>query len=124
MAGAKPSDFAQFGTFALSELGSSAESVSLQSLIPFTADVRSETAALVETPRVYMPGYHAAIGGHDAPVTESNQGLASLSVLPGDHAVSLWFVGTALLRLSYWVAVCAWAAIALTAGIAAFRPRN
>jgi hypothetical protein len=124
MAGAKPSDFAQFGTFALSELASSTESVSVQSLVPFTADVRSETAALVETPRVYMPGYHAAIDGHDAPVTESHQGLASIPVQPGDHTVSLWSAGTALLRLSYWAAVCAWVGILLTAGIAAFRPRN
>lgn len=124
LAGAKPSDFASFGSFALSLLGSSTESVLVQSLVPFTADVRSETAALVETPRVYMPGYHATIDGHDAPVTESQKGLASISVQQGDHTVSLWFAGTTLLRLSYWAAVCAWVAIMLAAGIAAFRLRN
>ena len=120
----KPSDSAPFGSFALSELGSSTESVLVQSLVPFTADVRNETAASVETPRVYMPGYYAAIDGHNARVEVSQQGLVSIPVQPGDHTVSLWFVGTTLLRLSYWVAVFAWVAIMLAAGIAGFRPRN
>jgi hypothetical protein len=124
LVGAKPSDFASFGLFALFELGSSPEPVSVQSLVPFTADVRIETDTLVETPRVFMVGYRAAVDGHSAPVAESVQGLATISVLPGDHTVSLWFVGPALLRLSYWSAVCAWAAITLIAGIGAFRPKN
>jgi hypothetical protein len=117
-------DLANFGSFTLREVNAGRESVTIVSLLPFRANVRSEAPALLETPRVFMSGYLASVDGHNVEVLRSTEGLVSVSVEPGDHAVSLWFVGPLLLRFSYWAAICAWAAPLFIAILAARRPKN
>jgi hypothetical protein len=124
LVGATAKEFAAFGSFTLREIDPAAEPVRIDSLEPFAAEVRTESAALLETPRVFTPGYRATIDGHEAPVLSSDQGLASVPVPPGDHTVSLWFVGPALLRLSYWTSICTWSAILLLGALAAVQPRS
>jgi hypothetical protein len=117
-------DFADFGSFVLREVDLRREAVEIVSFLPFRADVRSETSALLETPRMFMPGYAASVDGHKAEVLRSTEGLVSVPVEPGTHSVSLWFVGPLLLRFSFWAATCAWAATLLVAALAIVRPKN
>jgi len=122
--GAETAEFEAFGSFNLREIDSHTEPIEVESHVPLTAAVRTEVGALVETPRVFMPGYRASVDGHDSAVVQSEQGLASIPVQPGNHTVSLWFTGPLLLRLSYWTAICAWTAILLLGALTAIRPRN
>ena len=88
-----------------------------ESLLPFSARVRAEAPVLLETPRMYMPGYEATVDGGRALVQRSEAGLASVAVPAGVHTATLSFVAPAALRYSYWAAMAGWAAIA---GLAAW----
>lgn len=122
--GANPTEYKAFGSYKLCEVDSGTEPTTVQSLTPFTAEVRTHSGVLLETPRVFMPGYHATVDGHAAVVVPSYEGLASIPVHPGDHTISLSFVAPALLRMSYCTAICAWAAILLLGIKSAVRTRN
>ena len=122
--GGNTADFADFGSFILREVDLRREAVEIVSFLPFRAEVRSETHALLETPRMFMPGYVASVDGHNVEVVRSTEGLVSVPVESGDHSVSLWFVGPLLLRISFWAAICAWAATLFVAVFSAARPRN
>jgi len=124
LSGAKTAEFEAFGSFNLREVDANSEPIEVETLVPFRADVRTEVAALLETPRVFMPGYRASVDGHDTEILKSDQGLASIPVPPGNHTVSLWFVGPFILRLSYWTAICAWSATLLFVTLTSIRSRS
>jgi hypothetical protein len=119
--GAKPEDFAQFGSFKLLEIDPGQEPVDVTSLVPFSATVRSEGPSLLETPRMFMPGYRASVDGHAEDVQRSEAGLAAIPVPPGTHSIVLWFKGTFLLRASYYSAIAAWSAMLVLTALASAR---
>ncbi len=114
----------EFGSFKLREIDPSQEPVEIVSLMPFQANTRAGAAAVLETPRVFMPGYVASVDGHKGDVLRSDEGLASVPVEPGVHTVSLGFPGPLILRFSYWTAILAWAVTLLFEGFSLLRPRN
>jgi hypothetical protein len=113
--GAKPTDFAQFGRYTLSRVDPATAPIALQSLVPYRATARSPTAARLETPRMAMPGYHATVGGNPIPVARSAEGLVTVAVPAGEHVVELTYRGPPLLRISYWLCLAAWGALAVVA---------
>jgi hypothetical protein len=119
--GAKPEDLGRFGSYRLMEIEPSREPVEVSSLVPFRARVRTGTEALLETPRMFMPGYRATVDGQSAEVTRSEGGLAAFKVPAGGHSVVLRFQGPAMLRISYWGALACWAAILALAALYSVR---
>jgi hypothetical protein len=115
--GAAPGDYAKFGSYRLFGIDPSRQPVVVETLLPFIAHVRTDVPAILETPRMFMPGYEATLDGQRAEVLRSDAGLASIAVPPGPHTAALSFEAPALLRISYWGALACWAAVlALAAG--------
>ncbi len=107
--GPKAAALSAFGSFEFRELTPGGEPIEVISLEPFTARVRTQTTALLETPRMYMPGYRATVDAHPVSPIRSPDFLAEIEVPPGEHLVTLAYRGTLLLRLSYWGALLGWA---------------
>ncbi len=113
--GAKPADYANFARFALRQRVPARQPAEILSLMPLRAAVRSPRPAYLETPRLFMPGYLATADGNPVPVARSPRGLAMIPVTPDVHRIVLRFIGTPLLRASYWLALTCWAALAIAA---------
>ncbi len=111
-AGTHASDFADFGSFSLRRLDPRVSPIQVTALMPFRATVRTGARATLETVRMFMPGYVATVDDRPAEVAPSSDGLASIPLAPGTHAVELRYVGPLLLRLSYWAALAAWLGLA------------
>ena len=111
--GAKPTDFAAFGRYTLCRVDPATSPIALQSIVPYRATVRNPTPAILETPRMAMPGYQATLDAKTVPVTRSAEGLVAVPLPPGEHVVELTYQGPPLLRFSYWLCLAAWGALAL-----------
>lgn len=126
--GVKPVDFAQFGSYELREIVSEEQPVEMMTLVPFLARVRSEAPAILESPRMYMPGYSASVDGHPVGVRHSDSGLVAIQVPTGYHTVALRFTGPLILQFSYWCAIAAWLGTVLLIALGTMRalgaPRN
>jgi len=126
--GEKPGDFAKFGSYRLFGIDPNRQPVVVETLLPFIAHIRTEVPAILETPRMFMPGYEATIDGQRAEVLRSDAGLAAIAVAPGLHTAALSFKAPLLLRISYWGAIGCWGAVLALAALASARaiasPRN
>ncbi len=100
-----------FANLYVSKLDSSALPITLQSLLPYRARVNAATAGLLETFRVFLPGYRATVDGKATPVVESREHLVAVPVESGIHEVELRFVGTAKLWLAAIVSGLGWACL-------------
>jgi len=78
------------------------------SLIPFSADVRSDSGGWLETSRLYLPGYRATVDAQTAPVARSPDGLVMVRVPAGRANVALRFPGSWPLRASFWISLVGW----------------
>ena len=107
-----------FGAYKLLEIDPSQSPVDTVSLTPFEARVRSSLPATLETPRMFVPGYKASIDGKGVEVGRSEAGLASVVVPSGEHIIAMSYVGTTLLRISYWSALSTWSVILLLSSVA------
>ena len=120
-AGETPQDYANFGRYAVQEMRSGNSPVEVTGLMPFQANVRAPSAALLETPRMFQPGYVAKIDGRSAEVLSSPRGLAMLPIPSGEHKVEVSFRGPLPLRLAYWTTLLAWIGLLATAATVALR---
>jgi hypothetical protein len=107
--GPKAAALAAFGSFEFRELTPGDEPVEVTALEPFTARVRTQRAALLETPRMYMPGYLATVDARPVAPVRSSDSLTEIEVPAGEHVVTLAYQGPLLLRISYWGALLGWA---------------
>jgi hypothetical protein len=89
--------------------------IRVTSLAPYRAVLDAPQNAFLETHRFYARGYHAAVNGHDAPVTESPQHLVMLPLDAGKNEVRLDYVGPAAVRATFWFSATAWLALGLMA---------
>jgi hypothetical protein len=110
--GAKPADYMPFARFRLQPIDEAALPVRLESLIPYRAMVHSPQAAMLETPRMFIPGYEAAVNGSPVPVRKSAEGLVAFPVPRGESRVELRFTGPLLLRAAFWLNAAGWLAAA------------
>lgn len=120
-AGARASDYIPFARYRFSTYDPSTLPVRVDSLIPLRARVRSSAPALVETPRMSVPGYVATVNGVNAPVHKSPQGLVTFPVPAGDSIVELRFVGPLALRVAFWLSFGGWICGATGLGVALAR---
>lgn len=79
--------------------------ISVESLMPYRARVRSPQAGTLELPRVFVPGYRAWVDGQEAEVRASSEHLVAVPIPAGEHQVRVAYVGTTL----------SWAALAVSA---------
>jgi hypothetical protein len=109
--GPAPASLAAFGTFQLRELIPGQEPVEVTALLPFQALVKTPSPALLETPRMFMPGYDARVDGKRTAVRMTPDLLVGVPISAGEHSVLLSYSGPFLLKLSYWAALLSWAMI-------------
>ncbi|HTL69055.1 MAG TPA: hypothetical protein VL200_15425 [Lacunisphaera sp.] len=86
--------------------------VQLDSLLPLRCRVRSQEACYLETPRRFIPGYEGAVNGQPVRLQPSPEGSLMLPVPAGDSQVELRYVGTPLVRRTFWLALVGWVAVA------------
>jgi len=88
------------GSLVISTLDPAKLPIRMTALMPYRADVNTDEGGMLETFRVFIPGYRATVDGKDTPVRETFEHLVGIPVPPGSHKVELRFVGSARL----WVA--------------------
>jgi hypothetical protein len=101
---------AAFGSFQLRQRTPGEGPVEVTSLLPFQARVRTPSSSLLETPRMYMPGYTAWVDGIRVPAASTPDRLVGVPLSAGEHTVVVGYPGPALLRFSYWAALASWVA--------------
>ena len=107
-----------FARMTIEPLSAGDHAIVLRSLLPFHATVRTDRPALLETPRVYVPNYRARVNGRIVPVERSGEGMVGVQVGAGESDVVVDYPGSFLQRVSYFIGVGAWLALALcTVGI-------
>ncbi len=116
-----PSDYLRFAKIRLSPLDPATLPIRVTSLIPFQAGVRSPGRALLETPRMFVPGYEATVNGARVPVLKSPEGLIMFSVPAGESRVELRFTGPVLLRAAFWGSAIGWVVALVLGSFGAFR---
>jgi hypothetical protein len=79
--------------------------VRVESWVPYRARVRSQTAAWLETPRMYQTGYTAVVSRVPASVCRSPQGLVCIAVPAGDCTVELSYRPPRGLVALFWMSM-------------------
>lgn len=105
---AKPTDFIPFAKYRLQRIDEKALPVRVSSLIPYQATVRSPEAALLESPRMFVPGYAATVNGAPVAVRKSAEGLVAFPIPQGESRVELRFAGPIALHLAFWLSAGSW----------------
>jgi len=105
---AKPSDYIPFAKYRLQKIDDQALPVRVTSLMPYRATVRSPAPALLESPRMFVPGYVATVNGAPVAVRRSAEGLVAFPVPAGESRVELRFAGPTALHLAFWLSAAGW----------------
>jgi len=87
--------------------------IELRSLLPFRATVVARGPAILETPRVDVPGYRARVNGRQVEILRTSDGLVGVPVAAGTSDVTVDYPGSAVLRLAYGACAGAWIVFAL-----------
>jgi len=82
-------------------------------LVPYRLTVRAPRASWLETPKVFLPGYRAAVNGRPAEISPSPDGLVMVPVPAGVSDVVVNYPGPPGLRLAFWLCAAAWLAALL-----------
>lgn len=106
--GAVTSAYIPFAHYRFASYAPAALPIQVDSLIPLRALVRSPIPALLETPRMSVPGYVATVNGSPVTVSKSPEGLVTFPVPAGESRVELRFAGPLTLRVAFWLTFCAW----------------
>lgn len=105
-----PMDYVPFARFDLRAYNSQQLPIQLESLLPYRATISSDKAVYLETSRLYIPSYKAAVDGVEVPVQVSADGYVIIPVNPGTHKVTLEYIAPLALRISFWLGAASWAA--------------
>lgn len=90
-------------------------------LIPYRAQVRTETPVYLESPRVFVPGYRARVDGQSAPVEESPNHLAMVRLNAGEHVVEVFYRGTYAARMFFRLSMTVWFTVLVYGGWQLYR---
>jgi hypothetical protein len=104
----KAADYLSFAKYRLQQIDEQRLPIRVSSLIPFRAAVRSAQAALLETPRMFVPGYQATVNGKAVPAVKSAEGLVAFPVPAGECLVELRYAGPFALHFAFWVSAAGW----------------
>jgi hypothetical protein len=87
--------------------------VQTMSLIPYyRARVEAKAPAVLESPRMFIPGYVARRNGRPVAVLSSREGRVAVNLAPGPNDVEIRFVGSPGLRRAAWISLVCWAGVA------------
>ena len=90
------------------------------SLIPFyRAKIDAKAPALLETPRMFVPGYVATRNGRPVEVARSRENRVAVLLEPGLNDVEIRFVGSPGLHRAAWVSLVCWLGVGFW-GVAKF----
>jgi hypothetical protein len=96
-----------WGAFELRDL-----SVRTVSLVPaYRAQTDVQSAAWLETPRTWVPGYKAWRNGRPVDPIQSKNNLVAVPLEAGHNSIVVRFVGSQALQLCFAVSVAAWIAL-------------
>ncbi len=118
-----PAPKALFGRVTVEWLESAKRVVQLDSLVPFEVDVQSEHAALLETPKLFIPGYRATVNGDAARVEQTGEGFVGVVVPAGHSVVRLDYPGDLVLRAAFWTSAIGWLGLIAAFSFEAARDR-
>jgi hypothetical protein len=125
---ARPADYIRFAGFRLQRIDEEHLPVRVSSLIPYKAIVRSPQPAILESPRMFVPGYAATVNGAAVTVRKSAEGLVAFPVPSGESRVELRFAGPLPLHAAFWLSTAGWVLAVLWAAARLFsghrRPRG
>jgi hypothetical protein len=113
-----------FANLYVSKLDSAKLPISLRSLDPYRAHVVTDEDGVLETFRVFLPGYKAAVDGSETPVIESREHLVSTPVHAGSHDVVIRFVGTIRLWAAATLSAAGWCGLLAYAATTFLRARG
>ncbi|HEU5079610.1 MAG TPA: hypothetical protein VFT72_10360 [Opitutaceae bacterium] len=99
-----------FASFSLVERRRESSQVQVVSWLPLTLDLNVAKPSIVETPRVYIPGYTATVNDAPANVAVSSNGLCEIAIPAGQSHLRLFYQAPFGVRVSYWETLIAWAA--------------
>ncbi len=101
-----------FGHYVLREFDPKRLPVFVETWTPYQAEVRSPAPAFLETPRIFVVGYHA-LGERraNAPVSRSPGGLVMFPVPAGESRAQLVYTGPRGLRVGYFFSLAAWVGV-------------
>jgi hypothetical protein len=91
------------GEARLSPIDTQTVPATVTGLVPLTLHTRLEHAALVETMRVFIPGWEATVNGKRVPVQRSTEGLVAVPVPAGENEVVVTYRGPFVLRAVFWI---------------------
>lgn len=94
--------------FTLTPVPASAQPVVLQDLVPLRVRVQAGTAGYLETPRVWLPDYHATVAGQVVPTQSSPEGLLLVPVPAGESEVVVSYPGPWYLLPSFRLSLAGW----------------
>lgn len=121
LAGGPDPSWRDFASFTLREVDRAALPVRVKSLVPsLTGEVDAPGPCWLETPRMAIPGYAAAVDGQPAALARSQDGTVLVAVPGGRHAFELRYPGPPALRLAFGAAAAGWSLLALWAALSAF----
>lgn len=112
-AGVRAESFSPFARFSFVEVDSRTLHVELHSLVPYQVTVRSPVSAILETPRVLVPGYEAIVNGKHTPVLSTPQGFVGVPVPEGTSEIRIQFTGPIALRAAFALSALSWLSLPL-----------
>ncbi|HWA10179.1 MAG TPA: hypothetical protein VG838_12070 [Opitutaceae bacterium] len=98
--------------------------VKITGLVPYRAEVATDRPVLLETPRVFIPGYRARVNGEPVDVRKSAEKLASIPLPAGRSVVELTNGGSARLKFACGISLAAWLGLAFVGLRAGWRGRR
>jgi hypothetical protein len=102
-----------FADYTLEEIDRTVLPLQLVRLVPFLeCRFDAPQACWLETPRMYIEGYAATVDGKPAPNTRSSESMVMVAVPAGRHTLQLRYVGSPLLRRTFFLALWGWVAVA------------
>jgi hypothetical protein len=102
-----------FARVSVEPLSAAGHVIELRSLLPFRAVVQSDRPAVLETPKVYVPGYRARVDGREVEIMRTGAGLVGVPLGAGKSDVTVDYPGSPLLRWAYGVSAASWLALGL-----------
>ncbi len=109
-----------FARVSIEPVTSAGHVIELLSLLPFHARVQIDRDAILETPRMDIPGYRASVNDHILATVRTADGLVGVPLHKGVSDVRLEYPGVPALRWAYGISGVSWfvllASVLLTPG--------
>ena len=107
-AGTPAASYLNFGSYELREYDPAKLPIRLESLLPYHARVTTGSRALLETPRLAIPGYRALVDGAPVQIRVSPDGYVAVPITPGEHEVIVDCGAPVAVRIAFWSCLACW----------------